>query len=102
MRKLRVLLLGGRKFHWQIKMGIRCGLNVMSEPILANVVHALNLSNHQQLKKKARILIPESACLIGVVDESGILEANEVFVQIRRDSFYDGKDEKEINIGVDD
>lgn len=30
--------------------------------------------------KKARILLPKSAVLIGVVDELGILEADEVFV----------------------
>ena len=32
-------------------------------------------------------MIPESCTLIGVVDETGTLEANEVFVQIKRDSF---------------
>jgi hypothetical protein len=37
--------------------------------------------------KKSRILVPKSAVLIGVVDEYGILESDEVFVQIKRDNF---------------
>lgn len=32
-------------------------------------------------------MIPESCTLIGIVDETGLLEENEVFVQIRRDNF---------------
>jgi RNA-dependent RNA polymerase len=39
------------------------------------------------IKKKARILIPESCVLIGVIDDKGILEENEVFVSIRKDNF---------------
>ena len=31
--------------------------------------------------------MPKSTTLIGVVDESGVLEENEVFVQIKTDSF---------------
>jgi hypothetical protein len=39
------------------------------------------------LIKKARIVLPDSALLIGVVDENGILEEDEIFVQIKRDNF---------------
>jgi RNA-dependent RNA polymerase len=39
------------------------------------------------LKKKARILLPDSCVLIGIVDPAGILEAGEIFVQVRKDSF---------------
>ena len=38
-------------------------------------------------------MIPESCTLIGVVDESGLLEENEVFIQIRRDNFLANKSE---------
>ena len=55
--------------------------------MLSSMVHALQLANFQSIKKKARVMIPESCTLIGVVDETGTLEANEVFVQIKRDSF---------------
>ena len=39
------------------------------------------------IKKKARVFVPEAVNLIGVVDETGLLEENEVFIQIRKDSF---------------
>jgi hypothetical protein len=32
------------------------------------------------IKKKARILVPDSCVLIGVIDDKGILEENEVYV----------------------
>lgn len=51
------------------------------------VVHGMQLTSYQGIKKKARIIIPDSATLIGVVDTDGILEDGEVFVQIRKDSF---------------
>ena len=39
------------------------------------------------MRKKCRILLPESCVLIGIVDPTGTLEADEIFVQIRRDNF---------------
>jgi hypothetical protein len=39
------------------------------------------------LKKKARILLPDSCVLIGIIDPTGLLEENEIFVQIKKDSF---------------
>jgi hypothetical protein len=39
------------------------------------------------LKHKAKILIPNCAVLIGVIDQTGFLKEGEVFVQIRPDSF---------------
>lgn len=38
------------------------------------------------MKNKSRILLPDSCCLIGVVDQDGLLEENQIFVQIRRDN----------------
>lgn len=40
-----------------------------------------------KLKQKAKILVAESAVLIGVIDEEGVLEENEVFVQVKRDNY---------------
>jgi hypothetical protein len=56
----------------------------------------MQLTSYQGIKKKARIIIPESATLIGTVDTDDILEEGEVFVQIRRDSFKcrDAMDDK--------
>ena len=38
------------------------------------------LSVHIELRKKSKILCPDSAVLTGVIDESGILGPEEVFV----------------------
>ena len=59
----------------------------MSEPLISSVIFGMQLTQFQAIKKKARVLVPESATLIGVVDTDGILEEGEVFVQIRRDSY---------------
>ena len=55
-------------------------VDLLSEPMFSSVLYGLQLSNFLNLKKKARILVPDSATLIGVVDEDGILEEDEVFV----------------------
>lgn len=62
-------------------------LNVRYEPMMSSVLYGIQLSMLQSIKRKARVIIPNSATLIGVVDGEGILEENEIFVQIRRDSF---------------
>lgn len=40
----------------------------------------MQLNAHLNIKKKAKILVPNSCCLIGVIDDKGILEENEVFI----------------------
>ena len=40
------------------------------------------------LKMKSKILVPESAILLGVIDEKVILEENEVYIQIRRNGIH--------------
>lgn len=55
-------------------------MNVRKEPILSSVIYGIQLSMYLSIKKKARILIPDSATMIGVVDSEGILEENEVFI----------------------
>ena len=51
------------------------------------LLHGIQLVQFQSIKKKARIMVADSATLIGVVDTDGVLEEGEVFVQLRRDSF---------------
>lgn len=55
-------------------------INMESEPLLHSVMYSRQLSMLLKLKQKAKILVAESAVLIGVVDEDGILEEDEVFV----------------------
>lgn len=70
------------------------GVDTLNEPILSSVLYSMQLSNYINLKKKARILLPESCVLIGVVDETGFLEENEVYIKIRRDSFSQNENSK--------
>ena len=80
MRELYQGILGGRKFHYQIKLAVRKGIDIWKEPMIRNVVYANQLASYQSIKKKARILMQESCTLIGVVDETGLLEPDEIFV----------------------
>ena len=80
MRELYRGLLGGRKFHYQIKLAINRGIDILKDPMLGSMVHALQLASFLAIKKKTRIQIPEACTLIGVCDETGLLEENEVFV----------------------
>jgi hypothetical protein len=57
------------------------------EPFMNLLLHGIQLVQFQSIKKKARIMVADSATLIGVVDTDGVLEEGEVFVQLRRDSF---------------
>ena len=92
MKQLFQGILGGRKIHYQIKLALTKGIDIWNEPMLRNVIYANQLASYQAIKKKARILMQESCTLIGVVDETGLLEPNEIFVQIRRDSFKEKYD----------
>ena len=87
MNNLRVGLLSGCRFDYQIDLALTHNINILDDPILCSIAHTQQAISLQSMKKKARILIPESCNLIGVVDESGILEADEIFVQIRPDNF---------------
>jgi hypothetical protein len=62
-------------------------MDVLGDPLFSSVLYGLQLNNYLNLKKKARILVPDSATLIGVADDLGILAEDEVFVQLRRDNF---------------
>ena len=56
------------------------GINAKEEPALHSIMYARQLAIQVDLKSKARILLPDSALLIGVIDEDGVLEADEIFV----------------------
>jgi RNA-dependent RNA polymerase len=58
-----------------------------TDPFLNQVMTAKQIEVITELRRKARILLPESAILMGVIDESGILAEDEVFVQLKRDNF---------------
>lgn len=63
------------------------GFDVLKDPSLSSIAYAMQLNAHINLKKKAKILLPDSCVLIGIIDPTETLEADEVFLQIKRDNY---------------
>lgn len=61
---------------------IQAGFLKSGDPYIQNILVLFRCSLLKELKKKAKVLVPKSACLIGVVDETGLLESDEVFVHV--------------------
>lgn len=61
---------------------IQAGFLERKDPYLLNVLNLFRINILKDLKKKAKITVPKGAYLLGVMDETGTLEENEVFVQI--------------------
>lgn len=57
------------------------------EPIFDNILRNMVLGNAVNLKKKARIKINDACVLIGIIDETGILDEGEVFITYNQSSF---------------
>lgn len=74
-------------FQAPLKEAILKGVDIRKEPVFSSILHSMELNQKLNLKKKARILLPESCVLLGIVDPTGTLEEGEVFVQLRKDSF---------------
>ncbi|KAL6756022.1 RNA dependent RNA polymerase-domain-containing protein [Haematococcus lacustris] len=54
------------------------------EPLLQRLLSHVRLHSLQMLRAKHRIKLHNSAFLFGVIDETGVLSENEVFVQVQR------------------
>jgi hypothetical protein len=52
------------------------------DPYILNLLNLFRMSQLKDLKKKAKIIVPDGAYLLGVMDETNSLKENEVFVQI--------------------
>ena len=52
------------------------------EPLFDQIMCNMILGQALRLKNKARVKLRDACVLIGVPDEQGILEENEIFVQI--------------------
>lgn len=61
---------------------IQAGFLKSGDPYIQNILVLFRCSLLKELKKKAKVLVLKSACLIGVVDETGLLESDEVFVHV--------------------
>eukprot|EP01041_Mallomonas_annulata_P004112 gene4112-8170_t len=60
---------------------LQAGMNVRDNWYLKGLIHAVRNRLLLDIQNRARILIPNGVCLIGVMDETNTLEEGEVFVQ---------------------
>ncbi|XP_029201631.2 uncharacterized protein LOC114966061 isoform X2 [Acropora millepora] len=76
-------LASGAKTDIAYKRLSEAGLQLTNEPFFKSLLVALYKERMQNLLKRARILLPtsEARLMIGVMDETGILEPGQVFVQ---------------------
>lgn len=52
---------------------------------MSSILYTMQLSQTLAIKKRARISLEDSCVLIGVMDDTGLLKPNEIFVQIRKE-----------------
>ena len=76
-----------KSFQTILRRGLVKGHQPMDDPMLSSLLSCMHLQQSISLKKKFRILLPDSCVLIGIVDPTGTLEPEEDFVQIRKDNF---------------
>lgn len=55
---------------------------MLKEPLFDQILSNMVLGQALRLKNKARVKLRDGCVLIGVPDEQGVLEEDEVFVQI--------------------
>lgn len=58
---------------------IDAGFSVASEPFLSSMLAAVRASQLGDIKDRGRVFVPKGATLMGVMDESGVLEEDEVY-----------------------
>ncbi|KAF9902274.1 hypothetical protein EC991_005069 [Linnemannia zychae] len=61
---------------------IRAGFLQRQDPFVKNLLTLFRQQMLEELSKKARVYVPQGAYLLGVCDETGDLEENEIFVQV--------------------
>lgn len=61
---------------------IQAGFLERKDPYITNLLNLFRVSMLKDLKKKAKIIVPNGAYLLGVMDETDTLEEGEVFIQI--------------------
>jgi hypothetical protein len=76
-----------KQFQPLLKQAFIKGFDVLDDPIFSSILYTMQLNKYMNLKKKARIMLPDSCVLIGIIDPTGTLEQDEIFVQIRKDNF---------------
>ena len=64
-----------------------CGINRINDRLSRSIIESNLDILYNDIKKKARIYVEESAYVIGIMDEYNILEEGEAYLQIKRDDF---------------
>ena len=64
-----------------------CGINRINDRLSRSIIESNLDILYNDIKKKARIYVEESAYVIGIMDEYNILEYGEAYLQIKRDNF---------------
>ena len=57
-------------------------IKIKEEPYLQSMLHSIYTSFVADIKERARIFAPDSALLMGVIDEYGVLEYEQVYIRI--------------------
>eukprot|EP00828_Plagiopyla_frontata_P043393 TRINITY_DN6753_c0_g2_i1.p1 TRINITY_DN6753_c0_g2~~TRINITY_DN6753_c0_g2_i1.p1 ORF type:complete len:522 (+),score=59.67 TRINITY_DN6753_c0_g2_i1:290-1855(+) len=65
---------------------INAGIDIENEPFVQGIITTYRNSAYMHLKSKSNILVKKAARLLGVLDEYGILNENEIFVTICQDN----------------
>ncbi len=60
-----------------------CGRHAPVGQLMSSCLHAMVVYHAHELKAKARLFVDQGATLMGVMDEFGLLQEGEVFVQVR-------------------
>ena len=61
---------------------LKADIDIKQEPFLSNIITLFQCCKMKEVKNKARVLLDHGAQLIGILDESGVLEYGELFVQV--------------------
>ena len=65
-----------------------CGINRTNDRLSRSIIESNLDILYNDIKKKARIYVEESAYVIGIMDEYNILEYGEAYLQIKRDDGF--------------
>jgi RNA-dependent RNA polymerase len=61
---------------------LHAGIDVYEDPFVRGMIGSLRRRLIRDLKQRARIHVPRGICLFGVMDETGLLQPGECFVQM--------------------
>ncbi|CAN0359281.1 unnamed protein product [Ectocarpus sp. 12 AP-2014] len=64
---------------WEALAMVRAGINIRTEPFLQSVLRATRDKAMIDLRHRTRIFVPDASCLLGIVDETGLLQPGQVY-----------------------